>query len=498
MSDPQKAWNALSAHLRDVELFGSLSELVGWDQQTMMPPGSADARSDHESFLSRLAHEAISDPRVGAWLDMLEGARGLNEVQRAALRLTRRRHDRAVKVPATLVAALARAQSEGFGAWLVAKERNDWASFAPRLERLVGLTAEMAQAIDASRHPYDVLLEPFDPGSTVVELRAMFERLRDGLGALIGAIEGRPAPSALTARFPLEAQRGLNEAVAAAIGFDFERGRIDASEHPFSTGIHPSDVRLTTHLYADDLLSGLGGTIHEAGHGMYEQGLPTEWPGTLVGQAASFGLHESQSRFWENFIGRSLPFFRWMAPVARTHLGVDAPDADTLYAAANRVAPSLIRVSADEVTYNLHIIVRFELELALFEGRLAVADLPEAWNERYASVLGLRPPTDREGVLQDVHWATGAFAYFPSYTLGNLYGASLGRQLQLDLPDLWAQVERGEFAPTLAWLRERIHRRGSLRDAPEIVRDVVGERDMVADLLDHLWSRHGALYGVSR
>jgi len=498
MADVQGAWTALTEHLRDFEVLGTLDELVGWDQQTMMPPRGAAMRGEQGALISRLAHEMISDPRVGEWLAVLEGSDDLDEVQRASLRLVRRHHDRAVKVPSKLVARMAQAQSAGFQAWLQAKSDDDFPTFAPHLEELLAFSLERAEAIDADRHPYDVLIEEMDPGATVAELRTTFARLRDGLSELLGAIDDRPSPPPVDAPFDLGAQRALNRAVAAAIGFDFTAGRLDAAEHPFTVGMGPGDVRLTLHLHERDLLSGLGSTIHEAGHGMYEQGLPTAWPGTLVGHAASFGLHESQSRFWENFIGRSLPFFRWMEPLAAEHLGEGAPDADALYRGANRVKPSLIRVAADEVTYNLHIIVRFELELALFERRLSVADLPAAWNDRYEEYLGVRPPDDRQGVLQDVHWSGGSFAYFPSYTLGNLYGASLGKALQRDLPELWSHVEHGEFAPVLGWLRENVHHKGSLREAPEIVREVAGERDMVADLLDHLWSRHGVLYGLER
>jgi len=498
MSDPRDAWTRLTRHFRDVEVLEGLAEFAGWDQQTMMPPKAAAGRGDQMALLSRLVHESVADPRVGEWLATLEAAGDLDDVQRAAVRLVRRRHDRATRIPTHLVERMAQAQTAAFPVWVAAKHASDFASFAPHLQLLLDLSAERAAAIDASRHPYDVLVEDMDPGTTVATLKSTFARLRVGLAELIAAIGERPPQPALGGRWPIPAQESLNRAVAAAIGFDFGAGRLDPTEHPFSSGQHPGDVRLTHHLDEDDLLSGLGGTIHEAGHGMYEQGMPTAWPGTLVGRAASFGLHESQSRLWENFIGRSEAFCGWLARVLPQHLGAGSPSADALFRASNRVEAGPIRVCSDETTYNLHIIVRFELEVALLEGRIAVRDLPEAWNAKYAESLGVRVRNDGEGVLQDVHWSGGSFGYFPSYTLGNLYAASLGRTIEQQIPDLWEQVGAGRFEAVLAWLREHVHAKGSLRDAPEIVRDAVGDRDAVADLLDHLWSRQGALYGAVR
>ncbi len=290
--------------------------------------------------------------------------------------------------------------------------------------------------------------------------------------------------------------------MAAALGFDFEGGRLDRAEHPFSSAQGEGDVRITAHLKERDLLGGLGGTIHETGHALYEQGLPFELAGTTVREAASFGLHESQSRFWENFIGRSRPFAGFLARTAQEVLGASCPtalaDPERVFRAQNRVARSLIRTQADEVTYNLHIIVRFEIELAIFEGALSLDDVPAAWNEKYAQYLGVTPPDDARGCLQDVHWSGGAFGYFPSYTLGNLYAASLGRTLDATVPTLWEDVGRGEFSAPLSWLREKIHHRGHIVEADEIVRDAVGERDHVEDLLGYLWTRVGGLYGVSR
>ena len=448
-------------------------------------------------MLSRLVHARTTDPRIGEWLEDLEGG-DLTEVQAASVRVVRRGYDRIVKVPESLVVEISKASSRGFGAWVEAKKTNDFASFAPHLEGLVALKRQKAHAIDADAHPYDVMLETYDPGTTISDLRSMFARLRQGLVGLLDALRGAPVMPKLDQAFDVRTQMALQRDVAEALGYDLARGRIDQAEHPFTIGLNPSDVRITTHLYERDLLGGLGGTVHECGHAMYEQGLPAHLAGTGLDSAASLGLHESQSRFWENFIGRSQPFFRWFHGQLKHHYPETTVTPEDLFRGANRVVPGAIRVTADEVTYNLHIIVRFELEVALLEGDLQVADLADAWNEKYRQTLGVTPPDDARGVLQDVHWSGGSFGYFPSYTLGNLYSASLGATLSRELSGLWETVEAGDFTPILSWLRASVHRHGHMTEAPDRIRAVVGERDSVEDLLSYLWSRHGQLHGVTR
>jgi carboxypeptidase Taq len=492
-------WNELVEHLREIEILEGVGATLGWDEQTYMPRKAAPLRGAQMALLSRLSHERRTDPRIGRWLEGLDTS---DPIQRACARTLGRVFRREQRVPPELVDKLARARSEGFSAWIAAKGASDWERFLPALRTLKELTLERAHRIDPGRHPYEVLLEEYDPGTTVAGLRAMFARLRDGLVPLIEAIATRPQLPALDDAVALEAQWKLSTAVAAALGFDFEGGRLDRSEHPFSTGQGEGDVRITAHLKERDLLGGLGGTIHETGHALYEQGLPYELAGTTVREAASYGLHESQSRFWENYIGRSRPFAVFLAGAARDVLGAACParlaDPEAVFRAQNRVERSLIRTQADEVTYNLHVIVRFEIELAIFEGTLALEDVPAAWNAKYQSYLGVRPPDTARGALQDVHWGSGAFGYFPSYTLGNLYAASLGKTMEREIPSLWADAERGDFSRPLAWLRERVHKPGHLLETPEIIRAAVGERDHAEDLLAYLWERVGALYGVSR
>lgn len=493
----EAAWTELCGLVREIEALEGAQGLLEWDHQTMMPKNAAAGRGHQVAALAKVVHERITHPRIGQLLDVLDAA-DKDEVQAAGVRNLRRSWNRATRVTPDLVTRIAEAQTRAFTAWVTAKNTSDYATFAPHLESLLDLVRERAAAIDGSRHPYDVLLDEFDPGTTIATLRPMFTRLRHGLSEFRAAIDDHPRFSPYDLEFDVHAQRVVHNEVLRAMGFDFDAGRLDDAEHPFSIGLHPEDVRITTHIYPGDLLSSLSGTVHEGGHALYEQGLPLSLRGTGNAHAASFGLHESQSRFWENTIGRSFPFCVWLAQRLNAHFPHCHADAETLYRAANRVEAGLIRIKADEVTYNLHIIVRFELELQLFEGKLAISDLPEAWNARYREYLGVTPPDAAMGVLQDVHWSSGAFGYFPSYTLGNIYAASFGATLQKQMPDMWQRVEEGAFLPIREWLRANVHAKASLRTAPEIVTDVCGDRDNVDDLLDYLWARHGKLYGVKR
>jgi carboxypeptidase Taq len=488
------AWSEYTTRIAELEAINGATGVLSWDQQTKMPPGAAGHRSEQLSALAAIFHERMTHPRLGELLSELTESE--DPVQRAAARRVNRRYQRATKVPAALVTAMSKAQSEGFSAWMRAREANEFAPFSSALKDLVRLSRETAAAIGYDDHPYDALLEEYDPGSTSASLAPMFARLEAELVPFVRDIGARPGPAKLDMHMSADALRQVNGRLLDALGFRADDGRLDESQHPFTIGIGPHDVRLTTHLYEDDVLSTLGGTIHECGHGLYEQGIPDSLLATGLGEAAGIGLHESQSRFWENVIGRSEAFCHWLTPV----LLEASPDLDIdparLYAASNRVTPSLIRIKADEVTYNLHILVRFRLELALIGGTLSVDDLPEAWDAAYGRDLGGRPPDPVQGVLQDVHWSSAYFGYFPSYTIGNLYAASFRAKIEEDIPDLWTQVAAGDFAPTLAWLRKNVHERGALVDAPEVFADAVGERDPVADLMNHLRSRHGALYGV--
>lgn len=490
MSDTPSAWDAFRARATELEHLRGIMGLLEWDQQVMMPPGGAQARGAQAGLVARLYHESLVDPAFGDTIGAV--AESDDPVQQAAARVVGREHRRAARVPSRLVTALSEARSAGFSGWMKAREEGSFAPFAEPLRRILGLACEQAACHGPADHPYDNLLEEFDPGTTVAGLRPMFDRLAGGLSGLVEAAAARPAPAPLDLTVPAAALDRINRRVVAALGFRMDDGRLDASEHPFTVGMHPGDVRLTTHSYETDLLGTLGGTIHETGHGLYEQGMPTELRGTGLCTAAGVGLHESQSRFWENHIGRSAPFFAWLAELLHEELG-HSPKPWELYAAANRVQPSLVRVKADEATYNLHIIARFELEAALVDGSLPVEEVPEAWDAAYSRLLGVQADNPVEGVLQDVHWSSAYLGYFPSYTIGNLYAASFEAAMVQDLPQLWELVRAGDFAPILGWLREKVHQRGAMVDAPEVFADAVGERDPVADLVRHLYRRHGNL-----
>ncbi|MGK0347928.1 MAG: carboxypeptidase Taq [Myxococcota bacterium] len=493
MSDT--AWKHLTTHITELQTLASVHGLLQWDQQVNMPPAAAGLRANQNALMAGLVHKRRTDPAYGDALNALLGS--TDPVRKASVTHLKRDYDRNTKLSTDLVARLGRAQANGFQSWMAAREADDFAMFVPELTELVALSQEKAAAIDSERPAYDVLLDEFDYGTSTATLVPMFTRLRDGLTELVQATRDAPAVPPIDLHVPVGIQKRLHETVIAALGYDLSAGRLDTAQHPFSIGLGRGDVRITTHIYENDLLNGLGGTVHEAGHAMYEQGLPHDTlTGTGLNVAASYGLHESQSRFWENTIGGSLPFFQWFSK----HLAAEdiAVTADALYRASNRIEPGLIRISADEVTYNLHILLRFELEMALFDGSLAVKDIPDAWNAGMQKQLGQTPSSDVVGALQDVHWSGGAFGYFPSYTLGNLYAASLAVAMEEAVPDMWEQVAKGEFSHILAWLRSHVHQQGSQMSAPDIVRQAVGDRDPVEDLLSHLWSRHGGLYGVTR
>lgn len=489
-----EAWNALTARINELEGLAGAMGLLEWDQQTGMPSGGASARANSIATVSAVYHDKLTDGRVGDWLAALQD--DADPIHAVTVRRMRRKHDRARKLPTRLVQAFASAASEGFAAWLGAKERGDFAAFSPALERLLGIVDESLACYGPADHPYDHLLDEYDPGATTASVGATFARLASELVPFVRALDGQPGPAALELDSTADDGMAISRVLAEALGFDLGRGRLDVSEHPFTVGLNPGDVRITTHPQDGHLWGALYGTIHEVGHALYEQGLPARLAGTGLCTAASTGMHESQSRFWENFIGRSLPFCRWLLPVLKARLPHLDTTPERLYGALNRVNRSLVRIHADEVTYNLHILVRFELERALIAGQLRVADLPEAWDAAYEHNLGVRASDPRQGVLQDVHWAGGMFGYFPSYTLGNLYASSLLAGMQSALPDMWSQVEQGQFGEILGWLRKNVHDRGHTEDAQVILEQAVGPRDPVADFMSHVKGRQGALYGV--
>jgi carboxypeptidase Taq len=498
-----EAYRWLADHSRETALLYSVEQLLAWDQRTCIPPQGHPHRAAQLTLLARLIHERETDPRIGEHLARVEGtdlAADPEGPEAVNLREWRRNFERATRIPPELAVALAQAAAEGQTAWEEARPRNDWGSFQPYLERLVSLSRQQAEALGYTAEPYDALLDGFEVGETAAGLEALFNHLRPSLVALVEAIRGSsraPDEAVLHRLYPRPLQEQFSREAVAKIGYDFGAGRLDPTAHPFSTGLGPRDVRITTRYDEHFFNSAFFGTLHEAGHALYNLGLPAEHWGTPRGQDVSLGIHESQSRMWENLVGRSLGFWRFFFPRAQELFTVLRDvDLGTFHFAVNRVGPSLIRVEADEVTYNLHIIFRFELERSLINGGLEVRDLPEAWNAKVQDYLGLTPPDYRDGVLQDVHWSAGLFGYFPTYTLGNIYAAQFYAKAAEEVGDLEARFASGEFAPLLEWLREHIHSQGSRYRPRDLVQRVTGEERDSRFLEEYLAGKFKELYDL--
>ncbi len=476
-------WQRLSEILQSYQELIRVQGLLEWDQQTYMPKGGIESRAETTALIERLAHQRVTSPEVGELLNALEEeAKTLPyDSDRASLwRITRRTFDQAVKVPSTLVSELAKAASLGQAAWAEARERADFSLFAPRLERLVELQIEKAQALGYDDEAYDALLDIFEPEMKTRDVSRLFAQLKEELVPLVHAISERADTiddTILTREYGEEPQWEFTMDVIQSLGFDLNRGRQDRSAHPFTVGISPNDVRLTTRLDRNNLATALYSSIHEAGHGIYEQGLPQEHIGSLLGQASSLGIHESQSRLWENIVGRSLGFWQFFLPRLKARFETQLADVDveSIYRAVNKVQyPSPIRVEADEVNYNLHIFLRFELERALISGSLQVKELPDAWNETSREYLGFTPNNDAQGVLQDVHWSAGLFGYFPTYSLGTILSVQLYNRALADHPEIPQEITQGNFAPLCGWMREHIHQHGARYTPPELIERATG------------------------
>ena len=480
------SWEQLRHHLEEQQTLTQLLELISWDQETYMPSKSIGQRSKQSGFLSGLLHEKQTHPDFASLLMSLSPSTPLQKrAQEKALHSLAR----AQAVPTELVQILSETKALATQCWSKAKENNDLSSFLPALKNVIDRTREYASCFDQSNHLYDNLLEEYDPGMRVSQLDPMFQSLEARLSPYVQEQIHKEQPKPLDLFIPKDALTRINHRIIEALGFDTHAGRLDISTHPFTVGMGPNDVRLTTRNLETDILGTISGTIHECGHGLYEQGLPLEHNHLGLCEAAGCGIHESQSRFYENIIGKSFAFFRWLSPIIYKESGLLIP-AKRLYSAANRVSQSPIRIYADETTYNLHIIVRYRLEKALIERSLTVAELNDAWNEQYQNLLGFVPKTPQVGILQDIHWSAGLFGYFPSYTLGNLFAASYRYALEESIPTLWNDIEKGNFAPTLQWLRENIHSKGYTNSQEKIVHNAVGARDHVQDFLAHIQDRH--------
>ncbi len=499
-----KKLEELKTRLGEIADLNHVSALLGWDQQTYMPRKGAESRGYQMATLSRIAHEKFTSGEIGELLEALKQEAASMDPDSDDARLIEvaaRDYEKATRVPSEFVARFAQVTSAAHEAWAEARGKSEFPVFQPHLEKILEMQKEFISFFPPKEHPYDTLLDMFEPGMTTADVKAIFETLREAQVPLIQEIREKPQvdDSFLHLHFDEKEQEAFGVAVVTKFGYDWERGRQDRSAHPFTTSFSVNDVRITTRFMEDFLPSALFGTMHEAGHGMYEQGVAQAFDRTPLEGGASLGVHESQSRMWENLVGRSLPFWEHFYPDLQRRFPAQLGNVDlqTFYKGINKVEPSLIRVEADEATYNLHIMLRLELEIAMIEGGLSVQDLPGAWNDKMREYLGVTPPNDAQGVLQDIHWSGGMMGYFSTYALGNLISAQLWEKISADIPDLTEQIRSGKFDALLGWLRENIHRHGRKFKPQELVERATGSRITPEPYLRYLRTKYGEMYGLT-
>jgi carboxypeptidase Taq len=492
----------LKTILGEIADLNHASAVLDWDQQTYMPSGGAEARGNQLALLGRLAHVRKTSPELGKLLEELKPYAASLDPDSDDARLvivTSRDFDKATRVPSRHIVEFAHVTTLAQQAWVEARYKSNFSIFQPYLETIVGLRQEYASFFSDFNHPYDAVLDDFEPGMKTAEVQAIFESLRPKQVELIKAIAAKPQvdDSFLHQPFDEDRQWHFGEEVITSFGYDWKRGRQDKSAHPFTTGFSINDVRITTRVKPDYLNSMLFGSMHECGHALYGLGVALELERTGLDRGASSAIHESQSRLWENLVGRSLPFWKYYYPrLQQVFPQLAAISLENFYKGINKVSPSLIRVEADEATYNLHIMLRFEIEIALLEGKVAVKDLPELWNARMQEYLGVTPPDTGTGVLQDIHWSGGLIGYFPTYALGNLISAQLWEIINQDISDLNDQISAGKFETLLAWLREKIHRHGAKFAPQELVQKITGSKIDSAAYIRYLTNKFSAIYNL--
>ncbi len=497
-----KELSELKSYIAEIMDINRALSVLEWDQQTYMPPGGTEARAEQTATLNKIAHAKIVSQELGRLIERIGGAIGTMEYDSddaALYRQAKRFYDRNIKLSPDLVSRISRATSLAHEKWVKAREASNFSLFAPILREIIDLQIEMAEAVGYEESIYDALLDPFEPGMKTSALKRILAQLREGLIPILNAVQssGRKIErSFLELEYDLEAQWKMSLELLESIGYDFQRGRQDRAVHPFTISFSVNDVRLTNRFFPKMMPSSVFSAIHEGGHALYDQGIPVRFDRSLLSTGVSCGLHESQSRMWENIVGRSLPFWRYWFPKFQkaypSQLGnIKLED---FYRAINHVEPSPIRVEADEVTYNLHIILRFELEVEVLEGKIAVPDLPEAWNEKMKAYLGFAPKTDAEGVLQDVHWSNSYFGYFPSYSLGNLLSVQYFNCALKDLPGLYERFEQGDFVPLLEWLREKIHAYGAKFTPTELTQKITGGAIDPEPFISYLQKKYSEIY----
>ncbi len=489
---------------KEISTLNSCLAVLDWDERTYMPPNGSENRANQIALLAGMSHDRLTSSRIGEIINELLYI-GLNptddDIDSANLREIKRAYDRAVKIPKSLVEELSRTITLSQRAWQEAREKSDFAAFKPWMEKIVKLKRQEAEAVGYDGTPYNAMLDDFEPGATTEQITKVFAGLRNELVDLIAKIKSSgngPDGSIITRDYPVDRQEKFGMDVAAAIGFNFESGRLDLTVHPFCTGFGPGDIRITTRYNKNHFPGAFFGIMHEAGHGIYEQGLLDKYYGTPCGESTSLGIHESQSRMWENMVGRNKSFWKHFFSKAQATFPKALKDVtlDQFHFAVNDVRSSYIRVEADEATYNLHILLRFEMESAFFNGDIKVEDVPAIWNEKFEKYFGIKPPDDREGCLQDVHWSAGLIGYFPTYTLGNLYAAQFFAKAGEDLGDLDSQFAKGDFSQLLGWLRENIHQHGQRYRAEDLVKKVTGKPLSHQPLMEYLNAKFSELYGI--
>jgi carboxypeptidase Taq len=503
------SYKKLMEKVKDLLTLQSAIAIIHWDMETMMPPKAITLRSQQLALLSRIEHRMSTDPEIGRLLEEVMRPSEydkLDAVQKRNVYLIKKHYDEQTKLPEELVAEIAKQQAITVDVWKKAKAAKNFSMFKPELEKLVELekkAAEILMKVKETATPYDALIDIFEPKMTAKTITKVFDELKEGLVSLLTKCENAPKQpdvSILKRKVPIDVQKKIAKALAQVIGYDIESkeagGRIDETEHPFTTGYY-DDVRITTHYYEDNFTSSIFSVLHEAGHAFYEQNLKREWMFQPVGTSCSSGFHESQSRFIENIVGRSREFWCYFLPKLKEIAGniLSDVDLDTFVHAINQVKPSKIRVEADEVTYGLHIIVRFNMERDLFADKIMVKELPEIWNQNYKEYLGVNIENDSEGVMQDTHWASGLYGYFPSYALGNIYSGQILAAMEKDLKNWKTQVAKGNVKEVKEWLVKNVHAYGNLYDPEELIRKITGKRLDVKPYLNYLNSKYSKLYG---
>jgi carboxypeptidase Taq len=498
-----KACEELKNRVGEVmDLYGAAA-VLGWDHRTMMPRNGAVARSEQMGTLTRIVHTMFVDPEIGKLLDEAEPwaeEQGYDSLEAGLVRVIRRDYDKLVRVPPTLTAELTRVSAVAVPVWDEARKSSDWAMFQPYLEQVIDLRRQYVDCFPPADEDYDILLDDYEPGMKTAEVRAVFDELKAGLVPLIAEISERADAvddAFLTGDFPIDAQKKVEGKILADFGFTADSWRLDETVHPFATRSGMDDIRLTTRHHEHNMHS-IFSSMHEFGHGIYEYGGDRAFARTPLARGASLALHESQSRMWENLVGRSRPFWQHYFPLVQEAFPaqMNGLDAEGFYRGVNRVQPSLIRIDADEATYNMHIILRFELEQEMITGRVTAADVPEAWDAKMMEYLGVEVPDVADGALQDTHWAGGSIGYFSTYALGNVASAQLWERISTDIPDVYEQIGRGEFTPLREWLREHVHQHGRMYMPQELLKRVTGSSLDPKPLLAYLRGKLGEIYGL--